>query len=270
MENWEIFEKSASEFLEKHMNDKDIEFKVVGGSDSTIPDINVYKNKQYITTIEAKFIPSQSGQIVVIDNQTSFSFSQESVNKFSKYTEIIIKHLNDNFSKYKSYSSKSIKLDIDKSILFNWVKTNYDNKGAKWIVSSKKFDNLTKEDLLFIPLNEMDNYFDISASFRIKRSGSGSVPLSSQDNVIKLIDKKFGNITYETKIIDKKLYILTESSISKTHLEEKFFISTLKNSKYEVRKLNGTENPNPNVVFELKLKKDIEFKFKEFKEFFHL
>ena len=67
MNTWKQFEIDCTNFLTKHFGEY-ASFTLEGGSDSTVPDIQVKtkKNKQFY--IEAKHSPAQCGQFVLFPN----------------------------------------------------------------------------------------------------------------------------------------------------------------------------------------------------------
>ena len=180
MENWQIFENNVTNFLNENFNELD--FTNTGDRDSTIPDIRVEANNNELF-IEAKYIPSQSGQIVVLMNNGQFEFSDKSKNTPSSYTYQIIDKLNEDYSTYATVAQSGMNIEIDENILFKWIEQTYLDKNSKWIISSKKHTDFTKEDLVFIPINEMKDYFDVSIVLRRKKSGSAKVPASNQETV---------------------------------------------------------------------------------------
>ncbi len=125
LQKWEIFQDEATDFLNKYFN---ANFKMEGGYDATTSHITVRNVNQVITTIEAKFGSTQAGQIVLIADNNKFSFCDKSKNESNLYTQKIIKYLNSNYSLFAGVNTASIHVDIENSILFNWVKTIYNEK----------------------------------------------------------------------------------------------------------------------------------------------
>lgn len=262
MENWQIFEDNVTNFLSNEFND--VTFTNTGDRDSTIPDIKVENGNNHLF-IEAKYIPSQSGQIVVLMNNGQFEFSTASKNRLNTYTTQIINKLNQNFNTYSDVEQSSISIDIDTSILFGWIEQTYLDKNAKWIVSSNKHTGFTKNDLILIPISEMNNYFNVSISLRRKKSGSSSVATSRQNEVKTLCRGIFNK---DIQIIGKKSYIELDTLPRNIHLNDDYCLKKqpLNGNLYEIRK-KGTTN-NPNIMFELKLKNNFDFKEDKFREFY--
>jgi hypothetical protein len=262
MENWQIFENNVTKFLNDTFSD--ITFTNTGDRDSTVPDIKVENGNKHLF-VEAKYIPSQSGQIVVLMNNGQFEFSTASKNRLNTYTTQIINKLNEDFNEYSDVEQSSISIDIDTSILFGWIQQTYLDKNAKWIISSNKHTGFTKNELIFVPINEMSNYFNVSISLRRKKSGSGSVPMSRQEEVKTLCKSIFSK---DIQVIKNKSYIELDALPQNIHLNDTYCLKKqpLNGNLYEIRK-KGTTN-NPNIMFELKLKDNFNFKEEDFREFY--
>lgn len=262
MENWQIFENNVINFLSQEFND--VSFTNTGDRNSTISDIKVQNGDKHLF-IEAKYIPSQSGQIVVLINNGRFEFSTASKNRLNCYTTQIINKLNENFNIYSNIEQSSISINIDSTILFGWIKQTYLDKNTKWIISSHKHTGFTKNELVFVPINEMNNYFDVSISLRRKKSGSSSIPRNRQEEVKLLCREIFRK---DIQIIENKSYIELNSLPNNIHLNDIYCLKKepLNGNLFEIRK-KGTTN-NPNIMFELKLKNNFNFKDEEFREFY--
>jgi hypothetical protein len=264
LQKWEIFQDEATDFLNNYFN---ADFTMEGGFDANTSHITVRKGIKLITTIEAKFGPTQAGQIVLDTVDGKFTFCDKSKNESNKYTDEIIKYLNSNYSLFAGTNTASIHVDISNAILFNWVKTIYSEKNVEWIISSNKFNKLTLKDLLFIPINEIENYFDISLVFRRKKTGNTHIP--GKD----IIDFKMqlDEITkdYKIKKTDNKYLLTTNSRLSDFNIGTKYLVSmTNVDCQYYIKKKDM--NTNPNVMFQLNLKDNVEFKGGLFKENYKL
>jgi hypothetical protein len=173
LQKWEIFQDEATDFLNNYF---DASFTMEGGLDASTSHITVRNINLVITNIVSMFGSTHAGQIVLCKEVVRFSFCDKSKNTPNSYTQLIIKYLNSNYSLFKGSNTASIHVDISESILFNWVKTIYTDKNVQWIISSNKFNKLTVNDLLFVPINEIEKYFDISLVFRRKKTGNAHIP----------------------------------------------------------------------------------------------
>ena len=264
LQKWEIFQDEATSFLDNYFN---ADFTMEGGFDATTSHITVRKSNHLITTIEAKFGPTQAGQIVLDLFNGKFIFCDKSKNYSNSYTQEIIKYLNSNYSLFAGTNTASIHVDISDSILFNWVKTIYNEKDVEWIISSNKFNKLTLKDLLFIPINEIENYFDISLVFRRKKTGNTHIPgkdIIDFKDQLDLITKD-----YQIKKTDDKYLLTTNSRLSDFNIGSKYLVSmTNVDCQYYIKKKDI--NTNPNVMFQLNLKNNVEFKGELFKKNYKL
>lgn len=264
LQKWEIFQDEATDFLNKYFN---ADFSMDGGYHVTTSYITARQSIRTFTNIEAKFDSTDAGQIVLEPENNKFYFCEQSKNDENKYTNEIIKHLNSNYSLFKGSNTASIKVDIDKSILFNWLKTIYDEKNVEWIISSKKFNKLTLKDLLFVPINEIENYFDISLVFRRKKTGNTQIPGKDIIDFKEQLDVITKN--YKIKKTDNKYLLTTKSRLSNFDIGSRYLVSmTNVDCQYYIKKKDI--NTNPNIMFQLNLKENIEFKSEKFKKDYDL
>jgi hypothetical protein len=106
---------------------------------------------------------------------------------------------------------------------------------------------------VIFPIRKFASYFDISAKYRIKKSGSGAPAKKDISTVTDVISK-----TYQTAkftVDGKKLFV----TITEPILEDKFvlgkytyYFSRKEPKTYEVRRLSNTYNMN--VIFSIKTK----------------
>jgi len=264
LQKWEIFQDEATDFLNSYFN---ANFSMEGGFDATTSHITVRSKNQVITTIEAKFGSTQAGQIVLIADDNKFSFCDKSKNYSNSYTQEIIKHLNTNYSLFAGVNTASIHVDINDSTLYNWVKKIYKEKNVEWIISSKKFNKLTLKDLLFVPINEIENYFDISIVFRRKKTGNTHIP--GKDIIDFKSQLDLINQDYQIKKTNNKYLLTLNSRLSDFNIGSKYLVSmTNVDCQYYIKKKDT--NTNPNIMFQLNLKENIDFKGARFKEVFKL
>ena len=259
LQKWEVFQNEATEFLSDYF---DIDCSMEGGFDSTTSEITARKEDKVLTTIEAKFCPAQAGQIVLLSDGTKFTFSDKSKNSSNVYTQEIIKYLNSDYSSFSGTNSATIPVNMSYSILFNWIKAIYSEKNIEWVIASNEFCNFTESDLLLVPLNEIENYFDISVVFRRKKSGNTHIP--GKDLIAFQEDLDLVTHDYQIKKTNNKYLLTLDSRISNFNIGTKYLLSmTNKECQYYIKKKDI--NTNPNIVFKLNLKDNIEFKGKEFK-----
>jgi len=264
LQKWEIFQDEATDFLNNYF---DATFMMEGGLDASTSYITVREKLRLLTTIEAKFGPTQAGQIVLEVENDRFIFCDKSKNEINSYTQKIIKYLNSSYSEFKGSNTANIHVNIDDSILFNWVKEIYKEKDVEWIISSNEFKNLNSKNLLFIPIKEIENYFDISLVFRRKKTGNTHIP--GKD----IIDFKtqLDEITkdYKIKKTNNRYLLTLNSRISNFNVGERYLLSmTNTDCQYYIKKKDI--NTNPNVLIQLNLKNNVDFKDELFKKSYSL
>lgn len=251
--NWIKLEKDVFHWLEKGYGEQ-FSFELKGKSDPTISDIKVtnkLNNKSFY--IEVKSLNSQCGQFVVLfDKKTNlFTWSQNNKSTNNSYSKKIIKFMNKNSELFKNASTKETTIAIKNRISFKWVKKYYSDKGVKLFAS--KYNST----FILIPLKDINKYFYITAVYRIKKSGSHSVPIRDFDKIINAFNE------YKFLKENNKLYILVKQKINEAIINnnnKNLYLSDFNNDhtnsknsylKYEARILSNTKNYS--VIFKLKL-----------------
>jgi len=265
LQKWEVFQNEATEFLSNYFN---IHCAMEGGFDATTSEITVRDADQVLTTIEAKFCPAQAGQIILLNDGKKFTFSEKSKNSSNSYTQEIIQYLNENYQSFHGTNSATIPITtVSFKTLFNWVKTVYKEKNVEWIIASNEFCNLTDDDTLFVPLNEMENYFDISIVFRRKKTGNDHIPGKDLFDFQEEMD--LVNPNYQIKRTNNRYLLTLNTKVTNFNIGTKYLLSmTNQDCQYYIKKKDM--NTNPNLVFQINLKDNIEFKSEQFKKSYNL
>ena len=246
MSTWEQFEIDCTRFLMEQFGEY-ATFIHQGRSDSTVPDIKVTtkKNKQFY--IEAKHSPAQCGQFVLLPNieTRKFEYSRLNSTEINKFSQVIINHMNNNFEEFKEAGTagKNIEFDNCQNVFNDWIVKTYKDKGVKFFITNNN---------VILPIEEFAEYFDVSAKYRIKRSGSSSVGSGNIDKVTEYLKSTFSNI--ELKTTYDKIFIYTNDNLHNQRFiigRNEFMISKRENN-FEVRKLSNTFNAN--VIFSIELK----------------
>ena len=163
--------------------------------------------------------------------------------------------------------SSKINISVFLIYISRLLLTIYNEKNVEWIISSNKFNKLTIKDLLFIPINEIENYFDISLVFRRKKTGDTQIPGKDIIDFKEQLDEITKD--YKIKKTDDKYLLTTNSRLSDFNIGSKYLVSmTNAPCQYYIKKKDI--NTNPNVMFQLNLKDNIEFKGGLFKESYKL
>ena len=246
MSTWEQFEIDCTRFLMEQFGEY-ATFIHQGGSDSTVPDIKVTtkKNKQFY--IEAKHSPAQCGQFVLLPNVETrkFEYSRLNSTEINEFSKVIINHMNNNFEEFKEAGTagKNIEFDNCQNVFNDWIIKTYKDKGVKFFITNNN---------VILPIEDLAEYFNVSAKYRIKRSGSSSVGSGNVDKVIEYLKSTFSNI--ELKTTYDKVFIYTNDNLHNQRFiigRNEFMISKRENN-FEVRKLSNTFNAN--VIFSIELK----------------
>lgn len=263
---WQDLESKGAEFLNTLF--PCVQFTGSGGSNANESDIIVTNQRgNTLFTIEAKMTPAQAGQITVVDDG-SFALSEQSSNPDNTYTDQIINYLNDNYHNLSPAGRTGQALNIPENILINWVKHHYRSKGNTWILSIAKNSILSKSSLTLVPINELERYFTVNSVFRIKQSGSQNVSKTRREEAMQAIEEAYPSINRDTDIVfdGKKMYLTAYIGPGKQRLNNGYFIGAIKDNRYVITRRNMTENPNPNIMFEIRLKQQC-FQENEFKNF---
>ena len=272
--SWKDSENSAYKYLKNKIKSWVVENKLFsnfriehkGGSDSTSTDLELYKNTKLLFNLEIKMSKSQIGQFVIMPDPKKKVFILSSKNKGEKKrTQKIHKHMNQNFDYYKNPGKKSgIELICQKKLLYECIQGYFTEKKIIFLIIS------TSKDNKIVYYKNFKNFFDITGKYRVKKSGSRSVPLKLHLPIIKYLNNKFSLSNEDFKISCNKIYVNNNSKINKidkvslNNIKEfelnnlknfKFYFSDPKDNLIEIRTLSNTNNPN--VIFEISLKKDI-------------
>lgn len=260
MQNWKKLEIEIANYLKVLLN-HDYLVENFGGADSFKPDIIVTQKKTNLKTfIEVKSINSQCGQFVVLNQNNRFVFSEDNKTPES-ISNKIISYMNKNLRIFLNASTKGIDIDLSKEILYSWVKNYFLFKKLDLIATK-----IGKKIIFFNP-NEIEKYFDISACYRVKRSGSRDVPRNFDyeslknilENYIKLNNIHSEFIKIQREGTKTRLYSSNLNQLNHVKLDVgiyKIYINYTTGEKFaSVKVLSNTENKN--VIFSIKIKNDI-------------
>ncbi len=245
----EKFETKCYEYLKKFYRTSNTDFYHEGGMDSTKSDIAVIKNGKVDFYIEAKDSLAQSGQFVLLPNEDTetFVFSPRNKSEPIETTDIIIEYMNSDFHRFNNAGTSGESIDININVFADWIIEHYKDKNVKYVISYDK-------DYVIFPIRKFNQYFNIVANYRVKKSGSSNP--AQKD--IALIKQCTSSCYSTAKFIQegKKLYIEITEPLTRDKFvlgEYTYYFSKQTSNKYEVRKLSNTHNMN--VIFSIKLKK---------------
>ena len=249
--DWEKHELECINYLQQNFGmDGYIQFKHLGGSDSTKSDIAVYKDRKFLFCMDAKMESSQSGQFVLLPDEKSktFIFSEANKSELNKEALAIINEMNNNFEKYKSPGTKSILLDINQTISANWITSHYKALKVKFFISKGT-------DFVIVPIDKFEDYFHIEANYRQKKSGSRNPPqkdLTTNESLLEKGNCIFNQLHFDKSYLNvnisnqKDIFVLGEN-------DKNYQLKRLEQNLYRITKLSSTNNPN--VIFQISLKR---------------
>lgn len=251
MKPGELFELEALDYLKKNYTLPGIVYDHTDTADSTRSDIEVIKNGQSAFFIEAKDTTAQSGQFVLLpdDIHQRFIFSPKNKSIPNEMTDIIINYMNSDYSRFNNAGTAGENLEISSDIFTKWIVGHYREKGVKFVISKKA-------NMVICPIEKFGEYFDVSASFRIKKSGS-SAPSANNISAVKSELIRLFNCS-STIQKGKKLYVEAPSSLSKARFDlgnYTYYLSPQEDQGiFEVKQLSNTRNKN--VIFSINIKQD--------------
>lgn len=264
--SWTKLESEVAEWLNSKVSDSNVSFQQCGGSNSTVSDIQIMTNNKFTGRfIEVKSANAQAGQFVLFPNMTTRTFEYSTKNHSDYNNPInglvvseILDFMDENFDSYANAGTKGKEIVFpklsaeDNSRFFAlWISDYYSNvKHAEWLTTKDSNNNI-----ILLPFSKLAEYFDVTACYRVKKSGSSSVKSSCKtlENVKQAIINLNPDNVPEFTIVNNKLYAKFETipqnlGNADYHLAIKGDWGTL----FEVRKLSKTFNSN--VIFSLKLK----------------
>lgn len=259
MEKWKQSELECVQYLKNTYESAGIEFDHKGGSDSSQSDVKVLKDKKLLFYIEAKSASAQCGQFVVLDEQGKFLYSpRNKIKQPSECSSKFIEIMQESYAAFKACGTSGTPFSSEcQTLEYEWVKDFYSKKKTEFIIAEKVPGYTGDDNFLIFPLSKFEKYFDISATYRIKTSGSNNPnPKDEQEILSTLADNKI-TVTkhgfesghyyiYTTGISDKKQYR------GKVYRWQ-FNLDGV--GKYQVRKLSNTNNAN--VIFAISLKEGV-------------
>lgn len=159
---------------------------------------------------------------------------------------MIMEYMNKDFDEFREAGTTGKDIDMpDGSDIFSgWIIQTYKDKEAKFFITN----NYT-----ILPIERFSDYFDVTAKYRIKRSGSGNVGKSKLKLVIDYTSSNNYIIT-DTRIVGDKLFVVSPQRLHDQHfiLSGIEYMFSLRGDEYEIRKLSNTYHAN--VIFSIKHK----------------
>lgn len=259
---WEKFEKDCFKYLSDKYSGE-FSFEAHGEHDSTKADIEVVSLEESKFFIEIKEDSSQCCQFVVFPNAETkkFEVSTDVKSPDTQNRQAIVQFMDERYKKFSKVGSSGISLDIDKNILYGWVNDFYTAKKVKFFITKG-------DEYILFPISNFSCYFDISAVYRKKKSGSSE---PNKNNNLKEIEawlkanSTSGIIEFAFVGNKNRCFFHTDANIEKKRIICSNYTYQFKSNKhskkikakddhvYEIRRLSNTNNPN--VICPLSLKK---------------
>ena len=247
MASWEKFEDECFQYLCDEYRAYS-RFYHEGGSDSTIPDIYVIPYYGGNLYVEVKERRAQCGQFVLIPDMQShtFVYSEKNKKNLNVHSRRIIDRMNEDFYNYAEAGTrgKLVILGADgQDVCWNWIIDKYANQGVRLIIT---------DGFLIFPLERFKDYFDINATYRMKRSGSRNIPKGRLKLVEDCIAHELGSSSFE--VSEGKLYVSSAINLDGRHfkLDGHEYMFSKQGRQYEIRELSNTRHLN--VIFSITLK----------------
>ena len=245
---WEDFEIECTEYLNKTFG-KYANFVHQGGSDSTVHDILVKTNKGTSFYIDAKHCPAQCGQFVLLPDITTntFEYSRLNSTRINVYAQKIMNHMNNYFEDFKEAGTggKEIVLDDGDDTFAKWIISTYKSNGVKYFITN---------DYVILPVDDFQRHFNVSAKYRIKRSGSSNTGRARIVEIINYI-RSHGYAISDTRTVGDKLFVRSQVALhNKRFIYQGYeYMFSLRDNEFEIRKLSNTFNAN--VIFSINKKR---------------
>jgi len=248
VEAWQIFEEHCYLYLTRQYSESGTKFIKLGSNDSTLPDIEVHPANKAPFFMEAKASNAQCGQFVLIPDKSSETFSYSTHNKsdLNEYSAAIIEHMDKNYESFIAAGTKGQQIRLPKQIFYYWIMNYYLSKNVKYFITKGS-------SFIIFPIEKFNSYFNVSATYRMKKSGSTNPSKANQTEVIQLLSKD--SFSFSTYSKGKAFYISTTTNINNLKIIGNKYTYMFKESDrniYQVRQLSNTCNSN--VIFSISLK----------------
>ena len=236
---WEIHEENCFNYLIENFGDN-AEFHLHLGADSTTSDIEVTTPSQQFY-IEVKLSPAQCGQFVLLDNGEEFQYSQRNKTPYNKQTGIIIDYMNQHIEDFRAAGTRGQKIELPEKILSQWVQETYAARNVEFFITN---------EFNIVPIEDFDQHFNVTATYRAKRSGSSRVAKGRIAEVVYYLAES-DDFEYFTEDDRGALFVKTvPPEGSRFTLNDRTYMLAPRGEEYEVRQLSNTNNSN--VIFSLK------------------
>lgn len=258
MEKWQICEAECLAYLQSKYSKDGYNFEAEGGSDSTKSDILFRKYGAVAFYIESKMSQAQCGQFVAFPNTESRTFDYSRANAYPEniHSELILEKMAEDFDRYKNPGTDGIDLLMDNSLFYSWIGEFYKEKNVKYFIIEKDVgnNNMNADNFVIFPIEHFQHYFNVSAKYRRKKSGSTNPTENDYPEITKAAKSEGFSITDFYSNDGKHLLIKMNAApgtykiIGENHT---FQFKNTSGNEFIVTRLSNTNNPN--VIFSIGL-----------------
>lgn len=251
-QNWEAFEEDCVSFLNENYSSNNLSFLHEGGSNSTTSDIAVTYKGTAIFYIEAKSPNSQCGQFVLIPDKEkkAFIYSQRNKSKLNQFSQEIILEMEKNFDFYANIDNKNHPLPDKPQLYSKWIINYYKEKGVKFFITKNR------NSFIIFPPEKLLQYFNVSATYRVKKSGSSNPNQKDFSHIKFYLTQKYPASTIEQVNGKTQITNYAEGKQKYKIRGSEYFFSPIDDNNAYIKKLSNTCNSN--VIFSISIKMDID------------
>ena len=252
--NWETFEEDCVDFLNKNYSSNNLKFIHKGGSDSTTSDIAVTYKDTPMFYMESKSPNSQCGQFVLIPDKIKkvFIYSPKNKSQLNEFSQEIILEMEKDFEFYADSDNKNHPLPDNPKLYSKWIINYYKEKGVKFFITRDL------NSFIIFPPEKLLQYFNVSATYRVKKSGSANPTIKDFSQIKFFLTQKYPAATIEQ--INGKTQISNYSEGKQKYKikDSVYYLSPIDDNNAYIKKLSNTFNSN--VIFSINIKMDIDNK----------
>lgn len=248
MDSWKEFEISCYDYLVKKYG-RICDFEPLGASDSTHPDIRVRTRTGDLFYVETKEPLAQCGQFVLFPDESRGVFEYSSGNKspLNSYSQEIMNYMNRRFDDFANAGTRGQDINLPDSVFYGWIKKYYSDKDVRFFITKGS-------NYVILPIDRFEEYFSVSATYRIKKSGSADPSRTNVPEIKSILGAR--GCRYELLMDGKKMFVRTTDNLSGLKLrgvKYTYLFNQTERGVYNIRKLSNTQNAN--VIFSISLKR---------------
>lgn len=252
MMGWKEFEMECYNYLCNRYGSDRVGFTKLGEENSTKPDILVSLSTEEEYYMETKEPKAQCGQFVLTPNDTveEFEYSFRNKSGIDEYSKRIISYMNSMYGEFRNAGTRGKSINLDEIIFINWIINYYKEKGVKFFITKGE------EGFIIFPIHKFGDYFEVTAKYRKKKSGSANPSKNNISDIKKVLVDNFVK-EFVIEMVGKKIHIVTEADIDKMRGKVgnyEYYFRKIAEKQYIVTRLSNTRNSN--VIFSIKLKKE--------------